>query len=158
MLKDKSTAREVMLTLADVARLVKTYVDRRAAEHGMTRAQWGALTRIARCNGLMQAEVAEQMDLQPISLVPILDKLCDQGLIERRVHPEDRRAKLLFLTAKGQALLDTLAPLADDIANELFGEMKGDDIAILLKRLGQLKDNIKRASETTRPPVHVQGQ
>lgn len=155
-MQSKTRRRDILLLLADVARLLKTYIDRRAAEHGMTRAQWGALARIERCGGLMQAEIAEQMDLQPISLVPILDKLSEQGLIERRASHEDRRAKLLFLTPKGKAVLDELEPLADAIAAEVLGGLAPDSVPGLQEALARIKTDIKRASE--QPRAHAQAQ
>ena len=142
--------RDALLALTDVARLLKTFVDREAADHGMTHAQWGVLRRIERHDGSMQAEIAEQMELQPISLVPILDKLCEQGLIERRAHPEDRRAKLLFLTGLGKSRLQSLEPLAEGISNSVFAGVPAAGITGLRQQLLQLKDNIKRASDTTR--------
>ena len=89
--------------LNDVARLLRTYADYRAAQFGMTRAQWAVLVRLDRSEGLNQSELAEMLDLQPITLTRLLDKLCDSGLIERRPDPDDRRAKRLFLTAGGAA-------------------------------------------------------
>ena len=153
VMQDHTDFRETLLVLSDVARLLKTYVDRRAAEHGMTQAQWGVLKRVERRDGLMQAEIAEQMELQPISLVPILDKLCEQGLIQRRAHPEDRRARLLYLTDQGRARLKSLGPLANEIYGELFAGFAATDVAGLGKQLTRLKDNIRRATETSRPLV-----
>ena len=138
--------RQTLIALGEVARLIKTYVDRRAAEHGMTHVQWGVLKRVQARDGLMQAEIAEQMDLQPISLVPILDKLCEQGLIERRADPKDRRAKLLFLTGLGRDRLDSLGPVADQISAEIFKGLDAAAVGRLHAQLTQLKDNIKRAT------------
>ena len=93
-----SLNREFAFILNDVARLLRTYADHKAAQFGMTRAQWAVLVRLDRCEGLNQSELAEMLDLQPITLTRLLDKLCDSGLIERRPDPADRRAKRLFLT------------------------------------------------------------
>ncbi|MFO1169432.1 MAG: MarR family transcriptional regulator [Hyphomicrobiaceae bacterium] len=140
-------AREALLLLTDAARLLRTHVDRRAAEHGMTRAQWGALIRIGRRSGITQAEIAEQMEIQPISLVPVLDRLCEQGLIERQAHPSDRRAKLLRLTPKGEKVLLELEPLAVAIAEDLFAGATAEQIEDFHSLLELLKDNIKRATD-----------
>ena len=64
----------------------------------MTRAQWAVLFRLERNEGLKQSELAEMLDIQPITLTRLIDRLCDNGLIERRSDPNDRRAKRLFLT------------------------------------------------------------
>ena len=80
---------------------MRTYIDQCAREHGMTRAQWGVLARLERQEGMTQAEMAETLEIQPISLVRLIDRLCQHGLVERRPHPRDRRANRLYLTDKG---------------------------------------------------------
>ena len=89
--------REMAFTIMDVARLLKTYADQRARQFGISRAQWAVLIRIDRHEGLKQSELAEMLDLQPISLTRLLDRLADNGLIERRADPNDRRANRLYL-------------------------------------------------------------
>ena len=100
--------REFAFTLNDVARLLRTYADHRAAEFGITRAQWAVMARLDRQEGLKQSELAEMLDLQPITLTRLLDRLGDSGLIERRPDPHDRRAKRLFLTPAARPLLERL--------------------------------------------------
>src|ERR1700730_16237183 len=101
-----SKNREFAFILNDVARLLRTYADYKAAQFGMTRAQWAVLVRLDRFEGLNQSELAHMLDLQPITLTRLLDKLCDSGLIERRPDPADRRAKRLFLTPAARPDLD----------------------------------------------------
>src|ERR1700691_1971696 len=110
-----SRRREFAFMLNDVARLLRTYADHRAAQFGMTRAQWAVLVRLDRSEGLNQSELAETLDLQPITLTRLLDKLCDSGLIERRPDPNDRRAKRLFLTAAARPLLERLSAFGEDM-------------------------------------------
>ena len=83
--------------------MLKTYADQRARQFGISRAQWAVLLRIDRTEGLKQSELAEMLDLQPISLTRLLDRLAENGLIERRADPNDRRANRLYLTAGRQA-------------------------------------------------------
>src|SRR5438105_1447141 len=98
--------RDLAFTLNDVARLLRTHADQKAAQFGMTRAKWAVLARLDRFEGLKQTELAEMLDLQPISLTRLLDGLCGNGLIERRADPTDRRAKRLYLTAAARPLLE----------------------------------------------------
>ena len=100
--------REIAFTIMDVARLLKTYADQRARQFGISRAQWAVLMRIDRTEGLKQSELAEMLDLQPISLTRLLDRLADNGLIERRADPNDRRANRLYLKPAAKPLLDRL--------------------------------------------------
>ena len=107
----RSLNRELAFTINDVARMLRTYADYRGAQFGVTRAQWAVLVRLDRFEGLKQSELAEMLDLQPITLTRLLDRLCDSGLIERRSDPNDRRAKRLFLTPAARPLLDRLAQI-----------------------------------------------
>src|SRR6478609_5475825 len=107
--------REFAFTLTDVARLLKTYADQRARQFGISRAQWSVLFRLDRSEGLKQSELAEILDVQPITLTRLLDRLAANGLIERRPDPNDRRANRLYLTPAARPLLDRLADLGSDM-------------------------------------------
>ncbi len=109
-----SPKREFAFLLNDVARLLRTYANYSAAQFGITRAQWAVLVRVDRAEGLNQSELAEILDLQPITLTRLLDKLCDSGLIERRPDPDDRRAKRLFLMPAARPLLEQLRVLGEE--------------------------------------------
>jgi DNA-binding MarR family transcriptional regulator len=138
--------REILFQLADVARTMRTYVDQRAREHGMTRAQWGALARLERQEGMTQAEMAEALEVQPISLLRLIDRLCQQDLMERRPHPRDRRANRLYLTEKGRATLTRLAPLGKEVTGDILAAMPEKDVAELLRALLVVKLNIRNAA------------
>jgi MarR family transcriptional regulator for hemolysin len=135
-----------LFELSDVARALRTYVDQRAREHGMTRAQWGVLARLERDEGMMQTEMAEALEIQPISLVRLVDRLCEQGLVERRPHPTDRRANCLYLSDKGRARLAQMVPLAREISGNVLAAFSESDVAELLSKLLALKRNIRRAA------------
>jgi DNA-binding MarR family transcriptional regulator len=98
--------RELTFQLVETARLMRTFVDQRARQHGTTRAQWGVLARLRRHEGLNQAALAELLDLQPISLARLIDRLEQQQLVRRGSDPADRRAHLLTLTPEGRRLVD----------------------------------------------------
>ena len=139
-----SLNREFAFILNDVARLLRTYADHRAAQFGITRAQWVVLVRVQRSEGLNQSELAEILDLQPITLTRLLDKLCDSGLIERRPDPADRRAKRLFLTAAARPLLERLAVLGEEtMANTLAG-VEPEGVEQIVSKLAIVKDNLRR--------------
>ena len=138
--------REILFELVDVARALRTYVDQRARAHGMTRAQWGVLVRLDRDEGMMQAEMAEALEIQPISLVRLVDRLCEQGLIERRPHPTDRRANCLYLTERGRVRLAQMAPLRREISGNVLASFSEGEVTNLLGTLLSLKRNIRRAA------------
>ena len=146
MKRPANLRREVLFQLSDVARTMRTYIDQRAREHGMTRAQWGVLVRLERQEGMTQAEMAESLEIQPISLVRLIDRLCLHGLVERRPHPRDRRANRLYLTEKGRTTFARLVPLGKEIAAEVLAALDEADVADLLQKLLLIRNNIRQAA------------
>jgi MarR family transcriptional regulator for hemolysin len=137
--------REFAFTIMDVARLLKTYADQRARQFGISRAQWAVLIRIDRSEGLKQSELADMLDLQPITLTRLLDRLADNGLIERRADPNDRRANRLYLKPAAKPLLDRLAELGADMMETVLDGLSQTSIERTLKELGLVKDNLRSA-------------
>lgn len=145
MLVPQSRNREFAFILNDVARLLRTYADYKAAHFGITRAQWAVLVRLDRSEGLKQSELAEILDLQPITLTRLLDKLCDSGLIERRPDPVDRRAKRLFLTAAARPFLKKLSRLGEDLMATALVGIERESVEWLIAQLSIVKDNLREA-------------
>jgi DNA-binding MarR family transcriptional regulator len=113
------------------------------------------LVRLERNEGMMQAEMAEALDIQPISAARLIDRLCDHGLLERRPHPSDRRANRLYLTQEGRAMLAELAPLGGRIADVVLGSFGDAKIAAFLRQLLEIKDNIRKTSmHGSKPAAH----
>ena len=137
--------REIAFTIMDVARMMKTYADQRARQFGISRAQWAVLLRIDRTEGLKQSELAEMLDLQPISLTRLLDRLAHNGLIERRPDPNDRRANRLYLRPAAKPLLGRLSELGADMMETVLDGLDAKALDRMLKELGVLKDNLRRA-------------
>jgi MarR family transcriptional regulator, transcriptional regulator for hemolysin len=144
-MRQPSPSRQIAFLISDLARLLKTYVDQKARSYGMTRAQWQVLSRLERSEGLKQAELAEMLDLQPITLTRLVDRLCDNGLIERRPDPNDRRAKRLFLTQQARPLMDRLAVLGEEVMGDVLAGIDEGDVQLLLSKLGRAKDNLRTA-------------
>jgi MarR family transcriptional regulator for hemolysin len=136
--------REFGFILNDVARLLRTYADYKAAQFGITRAQWAVLVRMERSEGLNQTELADMLDLQPITLTRMLDKLSDSGLIERRPDPGDRRAKRLFLTPAARPLLKRLAELGEETMTSTLAGIDPESIAKMVSQLAIVKENLRR--------------
>jgi MarR family transcriptional regulator, transcriptional regulator for hemolysin len=140
-----SSNREFAFTLNDVARMLRTYADQKAAQFGITRAQWVVLARLERSEGLKQSELAEMLELQPISLTRLLDKLCDSGLIERRADPIDRRAKRLFLTAAARPLLEKLGGLGEGLMATALAGLERASVEQMIGQLLIVKENLRQA-------------
>lgn len=137
--------REFAFTIMDVARLLKTYADQRARQFGISRAQWAVLIRIDRNEGLKQSELADMLDLQPITLTRLLDRLANNELIERRADPHDRRANRLYLKPAAKPLLERLSDLGADMMETVLDGLPQSAIERTLKELGLVKDNLRSA-------------
>ena len=85
------------------------------------------------------------LDLQPITLTRLLDRLADNGLIERRADPNDRRANRLYLKPAAKPLLDRLADLGADMMETVLDGLTSASIERMLKELGAVKDNLRSA-------------
>jgi len=139
--------RQLVAQLVESSRILRNYIDHRAKQRGTTRAQWVVLFRLRAHEGLSQVDLAEVLELQPISLVRLLDRLVEQGLVERRHDPRDRRANRLHLTAAGRQLVDDLDGLRDAIAADVLRDISDDAVAISLATLRGLKERIKAVSD-----------
>ncbi|MGE3150870.1 MAG: MarR family winged helix-turn-helix transcriptional regulator [Pseudorhodoplanes sp.] len=140
-----SPNRELSFLINDVARLIRTYADQRARQFGMTRAQWAVLVRLQVVEGLKQSELAEMLDIQPITLTRLLDRLCANGLIERRPCPDDRRANRLYLTPAAAPIIKRLGELGEDLMSTVLAGIDKPTVALMLTQLGIAKANLRRA-------------
>jgi MarR family transcriptional regulator, transcriptional regulator for hemolysin len=144
--------RRLVAQLVESSRLLRNFIDHRAKSRGTTRAQWIVLFRLREQEGLSQVDLADVLELQPISLVRLLDRLVEHELLERRHDPKDRRANRLFLTARGRQLVDDLDSLRDAIATDVLRDVPAEALQTSLDTLHDIKDRIKRLSD---PPSHV---
>jgi DNA-binding MarR family transcriptional regulator len=138
-----------LFTLAEVQRLVRAYADRRAARYGITRAQWAVLARVERSEGMKQTELAEQMEMQPITLTRLVDKLCDNDWIERRGDDTDRRVNRLYLRKAGRQLLGKLSGLRSELTATSLEGINPADAHRLLSQLESIKENVRNAISNT---------
>ena len=133
---------EIPFEIAETALSLRRAFDRRAAPLGVTRAQWRVLAWLGREPGLRQVELAEHIEVEPITLCRIVDRLEESGLVERRRDPDDRRAWRLYLTVKGEPLLDELRILAAAMAREAFAGVPPQTIELLRRSLAQVRSNL----------------
>src|SRR5262245_18015262 len=97
------------------------------------------------CASIANSPLADMLDLQPITLTRLLDRLADNGLIERRADPNDRRANRLYLKPAAKPLLDRLAVLGDGMMETVLDGVSSGSIERMLKELGLVKDNLRSA-------------
>jgi MarR family transcriptional regulator, transcriptional regulator for hemolysin len=139
--------KQLISQLVESSRFLRNYIDHRAKGRGTTRAQWIVLFCLRDQDGPSQVDLAEVLELQPISLVRLLDRLVEHGLVERRSDPRDRRANRLFLTATGRQLADDLDSLRDAIAIDVLQDVPATAIETSLRTLREIKERIKTLAE-----------
>lgn len=137
-----------LFTLGELQRLVRAYADREAARFGMTRAQWAVLAKVERFEGMKQSELAEQMEMQPITLTRLIDKLADAGLIERRGDDTDRRVNRLYLKKAARPLLAKLAVLRGELTDTALQGISPDETERLMGHLEAIKENVRNALQS----------
>jgi DNA-binding MarR family transcriptional regulator len=143
MVPNRSLRREFLLTLIETSRHLRHFVDRRAQRLGLTGAQLRALAKLRRNEGATQAELANEMEMRPISLSGLIDKLAEQGLVERRPDQGDRRINRLHLTLAGRDLARNIDAFREEVARDVLGEV--DEAALEAARdvLDALKVQIR---------------
>ncbi|MNF30232.1 Transcriptional regulator SlyA [compost metagenome] len=128
--------------MADVFRLMRRTFECRLEGSTLTQAQARALVYLARQEGCRQVELAELLEVQPITLARLIDQLAQAGLVERRADPKDRRAYQLFLTPAATPHLQAIDQAASMVRTQALGGLDEEQIATLLFALGQMRDNL----------------
>jgi DNA-binding MarR family transcriptional regulator len=141
--------RELGFLISDVARALRTAVDQRARRIGMTRAQWALLYHIERIKGARQVDLADLMELEPMTVARLIDRLEAAGCVERRPDPADRRAKRIYLTKKAGPMLEQLRAIGDELMAEAFGGLTPAQRTQLFELLATLKGSLMEASGRT---------
>ncbi|MFT8243640.1 MarR family winged helix-turn-helix transcriptional regulator [Roseomonas sp. BN140053] len=144
-----SPERNLGFLLHDTARLLRKRFEQKARGLGLTRAQWQVLAVLCRNEGLHQGALAEILELEPITLVRILDKLQAAGMIERRLHPTDRRLRLLHLTEAAHPLLDRMREIGAATREEAFAGISAAERERLVEILLTTRANLSGRSPNT---------
>jgi DNA-binding MarR family transcriptional regulator len=136
--------------LHDVARLLRKRFEQHARGFGLTRSQWQVLAYLSQNEGIRQGGLAELLDIQPITLARLVDRLQEMRLVERRPDPKDRRVWLLRLTPDAHLKLVQARKLGDITRGEALSSVPEAERKRFLATLQILKDNLTAACE--RPP------
>jgi len=138
----------------DVSRLLRRRYEQYARTEGLglTRTQCAVLAHLARQEGVNQATLAQSLDIEPITLVRLLDRLQEAGFIQRKPDPQDRRAYVLELTATARPILDRIYELAAKVYEDAQAGMSKTETEQLLSLLHRTKSNLaRRTSEDALP-------
>ena len=136
--------RDLLFLMHDVARLLRVDADKRARAHGMTRAQWAILIWLERQPGISQKELAELLEVEPITVARLVDRLEGRGMVERRPDPRDRRIWRLHLSFPAHAVLRDINDQRVDMATLVTNGIREDDQTIMIEALLQMKRTLTR--------------
>ena len=128
--------------VADVSRLMRRNFDTRARGIGVTRQQWQVLTTLRRNEGVNQGRLAELLEVEPISVCRMVDRLQEAELVERRADPADRRSWRLHLTPKAEDLLAELRPMAEAMVDDMLEGLAPAEREVLRQSLERVRLNL----------------
>jgi len=132
----------------EVARLTRRAADHRAAQQGMTRAQWGVVLKLARQPGITQRDLADMLDVEPITVARLIDRMETAGLVERRADAQDRRVWRLHLHPEAEALRDEVQQARDALVDAITAGLDAPTRAAMADGLKTMKANLLRLEET----------
>ena len=132
--------------LNDVSRLMRTTFDRRAKSIGLTRSQWWVLVHLYRRDGLVQAELAEILEIERPTLGRLLDRLENKGWLRRQADPKDRRVKRVYLTDEVKPAMKSLRRIAADLRQQVLEGLNKDEREQLVDTLIHMKTNLLNLS------------
>jgi DNA-binding MarR family transcriptional regulator len=145
--------RDLLFLLNDVGRLLRVDADKRARAHGMTRAQWGILIWLGRQPGISQKELAELLEVEPITVARLVDRLERRGMVERRPDPRDRRIWRLHLLLPAHLVLREINQQRSEMAALLTCGIDDDNLTIMIEALVRMKATLTRDSHPGRRSI-----
>ena len=128
--------------VTDVTRLMRKQFDRRAVRFGLTRAQWRALKRVHHGEGITQNELAEFLEMEPIAVGRVIDRLQKAGFIERRADPTDRRCWRLHLLPKAHGVVDDMEQISSELFRQAQRGIAAADMKTMISVLARMKENL----------------
>lgn len=140
--------RDVGWLIYDVSRLLMRSFEKRVREVGLTPHQWRVLLQIGRREGQTQTEIAEETEIARAPLGRLLDKLEEQGVIERRQDPNDRRAKRIYLVEReGKTIMEPFREQANEQFETVYSKLPDFELVELIRMLDRIKANIQSAEQ-----------
>ena len=130
------------LLIHDAARLMRRRFEARASSYGLSSAQWRLLARAAKEPGVAQARLAELLEIEPISVSRLVDRMEEAGWIERRPDPTDRRVRQIFPTERSLAAFGAIKGVAGEVYEEALAGLSGEARKALIQGLTALVDNL----------------
>ena len=136
--------RNASLKLTVIARQLRAHFDQSVVRLGVTRSQWTVIAAVARHPGATQREIANMLEIAEASAGRLIDRLCADGLLERRAKDDDRRAHAVFLTETGKTITTQLAGIARENEEVAFARFNVDDLTRFNALLDMISENIAK--------------
>ena len=137
--------------LNDVTLLFRKHFDRRAVRFGLTRAQWRAIKMLHHREDLRQNELAEFLEMEPIAVGRVIDRLQAAGFVERRADPKDRRAWRLYLTAQAREVMTGMQEISRGLRRDATAGISSEELEQALAVMGRMKDNLLALEQGSEP-------
>ena len=134
--------REIALRISVIARQMRKRFDASVGAIGITRSQWTTILVVAKRPGATQREVAEALEMSEASAGRVIDRLCDEGMLERRPKADDRRAHTVWLTPAAEPVLEKLSEVASDHEGIVFAGLSASELDMLENLLGKVHGNM----------------
>lgn len=126
----------------DVARALRKRFEERAGAVGVSSAHWRLLVRVVKEEGTTQARLAELLEIEPISVSRLLDRMEEAGWIERRPDANDRRVRTIFPTAKSLDAYVTVKSMAGEVYEDALKGVSAEDRVVLIRALDAITINL----------------
>ena len=144
-MSDPKPEQSIGFLISDVSRLLRRNFDKRAQKIGLSRAQWQVLAWLKRNEGISQTQLADLLEMSPMTLVRLIDRLEMNGLVERRAHPTDRRVYQLFLAGHAHPSLDRLWTMGAETRAEAMTGISAQTEALLIEAMIKIRKNLIEA-------------
>ncbi len=126
----------------ELSRYINHEYDQRMSEIGLTRAQWWVLAKLYFHEGVTQSELAAELGFTKAAIGPLLDRLGANGWLKRRPHPDDKRARCVFRTAKAESLMRRMKKIAVAMNEDLIEGLSEDEQQTLMRLLYRIRGNL----------------
>jgi DNA-binding MarR family transcriptional regulator len=133
--------RTIGLRLSALARVLRNNFDREVSALNVTRSQWAMIAVVSRRPGATQRLIAEALEMSEASAGRLIDRLCADGLLERRERNDDRRARAIYLSSAAEPMLDKLQGFANEVEDRLLRGFSAEEIARLEDYLDRIAAN-----------------
>jgi DNA-binding MarR family transcriptional regulator len=147
--------RDLLFLMHDVARLLRVDADKRARAHGMTRAQWGILIWLDREPGITQKELAELLEVEPITVARLIDRLETRGMVERRPDPRDRRIWRLHLRPPAREALCEISIQRAEMTRMVTEGIDEESLDTMIEALLRMKTTLTHDAHPTRRVAYL---